>query len=275
MNQTTPSKKTIISFFILTFLISWGSWSPFYFYEDTNEFWALPGAWGPSLSALLVTALTEGRTGVKKLLGRLLKWRTPWYYYLFAIGFCVALVMLSMGINYIFFGGGMDFSSVPEGMGLEKEDMGRALLFLPLFFLINTFVGGPIAEELGWRGFAQEKLQGKLGFLPAGLLIGVIWFLWHLPLIVFLPKATGDLPLWAYGSIMILMGGLFGWLYAKTRGSVLLAILFHGGMNFENGILGPVLKNNTTVQVIYISLLLVTILLLRYRPNKNKAVRSS
>ena len=269
MNQTAISNKTILAFFLLTFIISWGLWSPFYFYENLNEFWALPGAWGPTLSALLVTAFTEGRVGAKKLLGRLLKWRTAWYYYLFAIGFCVALIILSMGINYIFFGGEMNFSSIPEGMGLEKEDMGKALLFLPLFYLINTLVGGPIAEELGWRGFAQEKLQERMGFLSAGLLIGLVWFLWHLPLILFLPQTTGDLPIYVYGVIMTLMGGLFGWLYSKTKGSVLLAILFHGGMNFENGILGPVLKNEPRVQAIYIGLLLFIILVL-YRTDKRK-----
>lgn len=266
----TFSRQPVTSFFFLAFFISWGLWSPFYFNKDIPEYWALPGAWGPTLSALLVTAFTEGRKGVKKLLGRLLIWRTPWYYYLFAILFCTALIILSMGINSFFFGGALDFSSVTKGMGLEKEEMGRALLFLPLFYLINTVVGGPIAEELGWRGFAQEKLKERMGFLSAGLLIGFVWFLWHLPLILFLPKATGDLPIWTYGSIMTLMGGLFGWLYYKSKGSVLLVILFHGGMNFENGILGPVLKNEPTVQAIYIGLLLFIILVL-YRTNKRKS----
>jgi membrane protease YdiL (CAAX protease family) len=254
--------RPVKSFFILTFLISWVLWSPFYFMEGINEFWALPGAWGPTIAALVITTINEGRAGMNNLMGRLLQWRVPLHYYGFAIVFCSVLNVISMYLNFLFFEGNVDFSSVPEGMGLDKEDLGMSLLLLPIFFVINTFVGGPIAEELGWRGFAQEKLQADMGHARAGIWVGLFWFLWHLPLILFLPQATGGLPIHAYAVIMILMGGLFGWLYAKTNGSVILAILFHGGMNFENGILGPVLQERSSTRGIYILLLALVLLLL-------------
>lgn len=63
----------------------------------------------------------------------------------------------------------------------------RPLLFLavtPVVYLTTIFVGGPIAEELGWRGFRQPRLQARIGSGYAVLVIGFAWSLWHLPLLL-------------------------------------------------------------------------------------------
>lgn len=263
--------KKIYQFFVFTFLISWVLWSPLYFSEDINEFWALPGAWGPTISAILVTWMHEGKAKVKQLLKKLFIWRLSIKYYGFAITLSSILVILAMLLAYLFFNVDLNLSSIPRGLGLEEEGFLFALVLSPVFFLITCLVGGPIAEELGWRGFAQEKLQPKFGEVSSGLIIGVLWVLWHLPLMIFLPQGVGHMPLWAYILVMINMSILLAWLYNKTRGSVLLAVLFHAGMNFENTILGFENLQNTYTLIIYIILLTALNILFQFRRKFKKS----
>lgn len=82
-------------------------------------------------------------------------------------------------------------------------------------------------EELGWRGFAQPQLQASIGASRAGLIIGLVWSLWHLPLFYFLPSAVGGLPLLFYIPLVSAFGLLFAWLYNGSGGSVLLCIVLH------------------------------------------------
>lgn len=247
--------KPVYQFFALTFLISWGLWSPFYFSENLSEFWALPGAWGPTISAILVTRVNEGKKGLIELFKKLKIWRVSFKYYLLAIALPCVLVILAMLLAYLFFDTEINFHSISNGMGLEKDDGLAILLMLPVFFLVSTFFGGPVAEELGWRGFAQDKLQLKYEVQKAGLIVGIFWVLWHIPLMFFLPQGIGHLPIPAYALIMINMSMLMAWLYNKTKASVLLAILFHAGVNFESGILGTENLEQTPTLIIYIILL--------------------
>lgn len=99
---------------------------------------------------------------------------------------------------------------------------------------LASFIGGPIAEELGWRGFAQPRLQAHIGAGPAGLVIGALWSLWHLPLIALYPAATAHIPLLFYLPLVTAFGVFFAWLYVRSR-SVLLAIVLHAAINFAFG----------------------------------------
>ncbi|WP_340066832.1 type II CAAX endopeptidase family protein [Ascidiimonas aurantiaca] len=261
--MTEKTKKTrIYTYFILTFFISWGFWSPFYFSKEVGEFWALPGAWGPTIAAVILTYFDTGKTGVRKLLQKLLIWRVPFKYYLFAIFSLLFFGLVSVLIYRLFGGDFPDSAIILKGMGLAQDQVHLAFLLFPLFFLINTLLGGPVAEELGWRGYAQGLLQQKYNPNISGLLIGFLWSVWHLPLMIFLPKATGHMPFWAYIPLMTAMGVIFSWLYNRTKGSVLLAILLHGGMNFAHGFLGADILSNTHLLIIHVSFVIILAILL-------------
>lgn len=241
--------RRVILFFVLTFLISWTLWSPLYFSKTISEFWALPGAWGPTIAAIILCYGEAGKRGVIELFGKIRITKVSFKYYLFALFVFLVLGVFSLGIYYTVGGQLPNMSAVLQGMGLENGQIVLAVILSPLFFLINTLLGGPIAEEFGWRGYAQPRLQKNFSPLQSGLIIGLFWSLWHLPLFMFLPKAVGQMPIMPYIPLMTAVGVIFSWLFNKTRGSVLLAILLHGGLNFSHGFLGASLLNGNKLLV--------------------------
>lgn len=240
-------RHPIVSYFILSFAIAWSVWIPVgMLITEPSVAVVLPGAWAPTIAAVLLTAVTEGRCGVRKLLSGILKWRAGICWYLFAILGGAAVAFFAIGIHVLLGGSAPTVEAVAARVGLPPERANSLFAMLPMIYLVTIFTGGPIAEELGWRGYAQARLQQKIGAAPAGVVIGFIWSLWHLPLFLFLPRAIGDVPIHYYVPIVTAWGVLFGWLYVRTYGSVLLCVLFHAGVNFALGTLGLVAVTGST-----------------------------
>ncbi len=65
-------------------------------------------------------------------------------------------------------------------LGEQGMHIGAAYLAT---LVVNLFIGGILGEEPGWRGFAQPRLQARYGALLGTIVLGVLWSLWHLPLI--------------------------------------------------------------------------------------------
>jgi uncharacterized protein len=95
--------------------------------------------------------------------------------------------------------------------------------------LISSIIFGGI-EEIGWRGFLQEKLSKYKNLILISVIIGIIWGLWHIPLF-FIEEVSHNnfkfLP-FLFGAIMF--STYLTWLYAKTK-SLLLVVLFHASIN--------------------------------------------
>ena len=107
-------------------------------------------------------------------------------------------------------------------------------------FVRVLFLGGPLGEELGWRGFALPRLQGRHTALTSSVVLGLVWGLWHIPL-YFVP-GTGQYEITRSGNgVAFAIGGaatwtiglsvLFTWLFNQTRGSLLVVIGFHAAVN--------------------------------------------
>lgn len=86
-------------------------------------------------------------------------------------------------------------------------------------------------EEIGWRGFALPRMQARHSPLIANLLLGILWATFHLPLFWTPGSSQREIGLLAYPVITVMGGILFGWIYNNTRGSLLLAYLFHAAQN--------------------------------------------
>jgi len=99
----------------------------------------------------------------------------------------------------------------------------RLMLLLPLLIL------GPLSEELGWRGYALDRLQTRWNALTSSLILGVIWSLWHLPLfyIVGTSQYLYDISFLGFLLGTTTISVLYTWAYNNTGGSIWSAVFFH------------------------------------------------
>ena len=114
------------------------------------------------------------------------------------------------------------------GASLDLEAI-NPLWFYPVAVVLVFLVGGG-QEELGWRGFAQPALQGRLSAATASLVVGLVWTLWHVPLFFVPGSPQGDLPFVPYVVAILASSVVLAWLY-NASGSVLVPMLYHGGIN--------------------------------------------
>ncbi len=211
-------------------------------------FWVLVpfayiGGSGPSVAALIITARTQGGQGVRRLLASLAAWRVPAGWYVFALGLPPAATALSV----LIVGGGLET--------LRQFDARAALRGLPLAYAL-ALPFGPLGEELGWRGYALPRLVERFGVWRATLLLGFLWTFWHIPMMLFKPGASIPAFLeFSPSSVAIYLGqvmsgtALLTLLFLRTRGSVLLAVLCHLGLNTAESVVFNGLPSLPTPQV--------------------------
>jgi len=102
------------------------------------------------------------------------------------------------------------------------------LALLPAVFLQQVLLGSSLGEEPGWRGYALPRMQWMHSSLSASLLLGLLWALWHLPLWI---RPEQQLSQVAWDTLGIIAAAvLFTWVFNHSRGSLLLALLFHASI---------------------------------------------
>lgn len=203
-------------YFVLAFAWFWTSLAvdrvkPFHFWAP------LVGALAPTLSAVFITAVTQGERSVRELVRRLWKWRVGWLWYLAAFGIPIAEGLLAVGIASVF---------RVFHLGRINTEMLRAAL--PGAWIIFLFAAG---EELGWRGYALPRLLSRYNAIAATVILGGLHALWHWPLILLPHMWLSDVPILPWTAFVIAEAFVFTWIVRGTAGSVMLAALFHGMSN--------------------------------------------
>jgi len=212
-------RRPYYTFLLLAFGITWGVgglallfWAvwPEMQLSSSNPLYYL-AAYGPSIAAFIVIGRWEGWAGIKSLLSRLIPRPAslPWY-----------LVVL-VGYPAIVLTAG--WFADPDVFGrIPGWDRLLGLLAISLFA-----DAGPVGEEFGWRGFALPQLLKWRSPLAAALILGAIWFAWHLPafFISTLTQSHLSIPLFALNNLVLSV--IMTWLFLRTRGDLLLMILFH------------------------------------------------
>ena len=211
----------LASYIGITYLWSWGWWAVLI----VGKFEAFSGAWslayvmglsGPSVAAVIVTSLESGSFGLRWLVWPLTHWKvTPKAYLAALIVPPIIAFLAGLGCAPLF----------------SSNETTVALSGIPLLFLKMLVRGGPLNEEVGWRGYLLPSLLSRMSPLAASLLIWPIWGLWHLPLWV-IPGVQHDA--WPIGFFMLLMlpfSFAFTAVYRAARGSLLPPILLHTVVN--------------------------------------------
>lgn len=170
-----------------------------------------------ALIAVLMTALTSGRAGLRGLRSRMFRWRVGvrWY----------AVALLTAPLLWVGIQGALWLTSSVYAPGIIATEDKAGLL-------VTALIAGMVAgffEEIAWTGFAAHELRKRRGVAATGLIVAVPWCLLHLPLYAGAP--SGDVP-----RALSVAVGLFAWLppyrvlmvwvCGHTR-SVLLAMLMH------------------------------------------------
>lgn len=244
-NQSVQHKESFVqkyplfSFFILAISLTWpfliadalGSWGLIPFRMPAfgpGILLSLLMAYCPTIAAVLVVGMAEGKAGIRKLFSRFLIWRVGLRWYVITIVGVGLLYFAALRID-VWFGGAA--VATPPGRLLMLALQAVAM------FLVNGIVNG---EEFGWRGFALPRLQAKYNALTSSLLLGGVWILFHLPL--FFTKGGGvggnmsNTPFLAFALNVLAGSVLVTWLFNNTGGSVLFAYLFHAASNTWPGL---------------------------------------
>ena len=123
---------------------------------------------GPFISGILMNFLIDGKEGLRKLLSRFLRWRTEGRWYAIAIftgPILVATLLFGLSLfNHEFL----------PGIITAKDKIG-----LMIFGVAWGLIGGGLLEETGWTGFVVPQLRKQYSILSTGLIVGILWGIWH------------------------------------------------------------------------------------------------
>jgi uncharacterized protein len=208
-------RAPVATFAILAYAISW---SPWFSSLITGRHFGGLFPFGPMIAAFAVATITGGRSEAVRLGARLIRWRVPLKWWLAAIVIALApLVVTAAGVPLL---GG----APPNPISLAKWP--KVLATFPMVLIL----GGPLGEEIGWRGFGVSTLveEGRRP-LTAAVIIGLIWAGWHLPLFL-----THRMP--PPAAVVMVFGAVtMAWLYLNSHESALLLTIFHAIGNTLGG----------------------------------------
>jgi len=267
--------KRPLAYFFLTLALSWGclfaaiaSGQPMGASPTTLLFYL--GAGGPLIVGASLALFAQGKAYRKAYLRRVVdvkRIRGAWW---------LAVVLLFPAINLAAMG-------LAQLSGLARADFSAALGMLadPLGLLSSAvflFFFGPLPEELGWRGYAQERLNRRVSPLAASLITGAVWAAWHVPM--YLIPGTyqhqwGFLTsiFWIRSVGIVLEAVILGWVFTQTDSSTLSAILMHFAVNFS----GELLELPLAAEWMRLGLVAAVVILIvaRWEAGRRKPARSA
>jgi uncharacterized protein len=205
----------LISFFLLTLVLSWWPW-PWY---AAGNFPTPIASFGPFLAALLVLGVTGGRSAIRALVRSMLHWRVPGRWWLLMIATPVVITTTAFALNLLL--GAQPPSAAQLG----------AWSGVPIAFAVALLVPGlgGAWEEPGWRGYALPRLVEPYGWKLAGLILGAVSAVWHLPLMLSGLISWWDLLLVVSSNVVIAL------LFLSSGRSVLLVMVLHATNNAFSG----------------------------------------
>ncbi len=244
MTHAGPGKNTThpimlphaAAYVAIAYAISWTVWLlGWWLAGRPDNLHAMPmlafyiGSFGPTLAAVVLKA-REGRGALRTWASGYLRWRIGWRALLaIALPLPLSALALTLALGY-----------QPDLAG--ADGLPAAAFYLTLFPVIvlngiaTVFVGaGPLGEEGGWRGYFLPLLLPRLGVGRASVVVGVVWALWHLPIMLLFSdwrdgvSVAYFVPLYTLGVVGLSVLMTYVWLMSGR--SLLACIWLHGVVN--------------------------------------------
>ncbi|MFW9969607.1 MAG: type II CAAX prenyl endopeptidase Rce1 family protein [Candidatus Odinarchaeota archaeon] len=219
--------RNILLFLLMNFAWTWLFWLPSVLSPTGNSdpfFFILfiIGGYGPFVGAFSLTYINEKKEGVKALWKRFWNIKIKMKWLLITILLIPALYVFSSLVVIL-------IQETPPILTWISQP------WVIINYLLTAFFVGGFSEEFGWRGYALDRFQVKVGGLISSIIIGIIWGLWHLPVwfIAGDPHGARGIPdFFLFLSETAFLSILYTWLYNNTNRSIFIAVIFHTIFNF-------------------------------------------
>lgn len=230
--NSSPARPAVApwGFFLVTFVFSWAVWCvPVLMYLGV-----LPapeggplaglisatvylGAFGPMVGALVMLRRESGKGAAWAHIRRVIQMRNSLRWY-------VTPVLLFGVVGLVVWGAPLLWGHTPQASPLPTPWV------IPAWVVLMVYLGGG-QEEIGWRGFALDRLLSRHNDLVSSLILGVVWALWHVPLWFMLGTSQGFMPFGAFLMMIVSLSVILTWVYVGSGRSMFLAMWTHGVAN--------------------------------------------
>lgn len=155
-------------------------------------------------------------------LASLTSWPLPLRWWLVALFLPASWMLLGLAITLA---NGEPVEAVNRGLPTATWLLfvGRSILF--------TLLVVAVGEEAGWRGWMLPELQKRFSPLLSSVILGVVWGLWHFPLFLNGQYTGEPVLVLAKAGACVILATLFTWLFNRSQGSLLLAVILHTALN--------------------------------------------
>ncbi len=180
-----------------------------------------------SVAGVIATFVMQGGAGVRQLLAQAVRVRAPLHWWLYAL-LVPFIWWVAAGLLFL----------ALHGKAIAFKPAAFMALGIPTFLV--PFLFGPLGEEFGWRGFLLPRFVERFSVLPACLLVGVAWALWHWPLFYESMIRSPAKEIFFLVANVTGMSFLIGAVYLRTR-SLLLSMLMHWSLDTAQALAGKLL----------------------------------
>lgn len=221
--------KRVFLFFGMTYLFTWFFWG--FSVLDGQDLVQLPieaswfgvvGTFGPSIVGTIFLVHLN-----KRHVASILKET-----FLLRGGF--GTVYLTLLLMPSILGGAYLITHFVFGISYDLEWFKQPQM-IPIVFLYILFLGGPLGEEIGWRGFALPELLKRYSPFVASLVLGMVWTFWHLPAFFIPGSAQQGVPFLLYIINTLVLTMILTVLHLRTR-TISNALYFHASANAALGV---------------------------------------
>lgn len=175
--------------------------------------WAVLRAFGPALAGVIALAIVRGKSAVVELGRSIVRWRVSPRLYLLAL-FPIVL------------------NTAALLAGHARFEPHVTVVKAVVFFFLMALIDGPLGEEIGWRGVLLPQLLETMRPLTAAVIVGIVWYLWHVPLYAADARGMGPGAQALFAASCIALSIIFTWFWLRSNGSTFFAVFLHNCSNY-------------------------------------------